>query len=460
MSAHPNLLCIRHIPLNGDIPLFERFSLVSTTKADSDKATLTASDDYTPLPTHATDTFTPLDTDRKLKDYHDWNAQSLRELHSCIALRNCGRNQQKIALLASHWFTWGVFNEWRGGEGVCSPREEAVDQYRQFPDLVKVVIRHWAGQCHSNPKCVKDPSNSLGIPAWKIFDLEFFPIFDKHEHGSLMGGKWVLSANPHHLLNDEDSPVQYIGYSIQDECRQTPPTPLASRSNQAWLLMKQIKYVYDNRFAWDRSFFSRASHELSIKLIGAWALDQHYGAWDPAKDGEMKDIEDRERGVYNLGEKLNATGFMDQVGMSKVMIGVGNPYWSPSPYNALCQGVPFINPIIYWDEKEPQKKAGWITQHPSLNQFDPPAGLMPYFHRCTSYVYNVHARNWTGFVDAIRSASTTEIPSFIPEHMTELAVQARVKKLMETDWKALAAKLLEQRLQEVKDGKDAYTFEL
>ncbi|KAH9477853.1 hypothetical protein JR316_0010085 [Psilocybe cubensis] len=469
-AARLRILILSVCVTNGDIPLFERFSLVTSTRPEINNSTESPGSPYledeTPLPTQTVSPIPVTPVDAGPKDYREWNTRTLKELHSCIKHDNCGSNQRKIALLASHWFTWGVFNNWRGGEGVwgvsvfksldtlgytilfAETFEEAVEQHREFPDLVKVVIRHLAGQCHSNPNCVKSPSNPLGIPAWKIFDLEFFPVFAEHDDGSLLGGKWILSANPDHLLSEEDSTVQYIGYSIQDECRQTSPVPLSSRWNQAWLLMKQIKYVYDNRFAWDRSFFSRASHELNIKLVGAWSLDQHYGAWDPEKDGEMKDIEDRDRGVYNLGENLNATSFMHQVGMSKVMIGVGNPYWSPSPYNALCQGVPFINPIIYWDENQPQRKSAWITQHPSLNQFDPP------------YVYNVHARNWTGFVEAIKAASTTEIASFIPEHMTETAVQARLKKLMEENWRSKAAKLLEQRLQEKKEGKDVYVSPL
>lgn len=71
---------------------------------------------YTPLPSHVADLFTPLDKDNK--NYHEWNAQTLLELHSCIALRSCGRNQKKIALLASHWIEDGVVRGGRGGEGI------------------------------------------------------------------------------------------------------------------------------------------------------------------------------------------------------------------------------------------------------------------------------------------------------------------------------------------------------
>ncbi|CAA7268507.1 unnamed protein product [Cyclocybe aegerita] len=315
-----------------------------------------------------------------------------------------------------------------------------------FPDLVKVVIRNKAGECHSDPKCVKGPDNPSGIPAWKIFDFEYFVSYGVHYHASLMKGKWILSANPD---NKDPSPIQYIGYSLEDECRQTHPIRLAQRTHRAWLLMKQLTYAYDSSFAWNRSYFSLAHHSPELRgltFTGGWIVNQHY-QWKPEVQGTMEDIEDRANGVLNVG-KLDPRQFIEAVSMSKVMVGMGNPWWSPSPYGALCLGVPFVNPIRNWDRQDPWNKAKWHTQHPSLNRYDPP------------YVYHVHAGDYDGFVKAIKAASTTEIPSFIPPHMTELAVRERVRNLMETDWKTEAAELLKERLEEVKAGGKAYVFEL
>ena len=72
------------------------------------------------------------------------------------------------------------------------------------------------------------------------------------------------------------------------------------------------------------------------------------------------------------------------------------------------------------------------------------------------YVYHVHKHDYTGFVAALKAATSNEIPSFIPEYMTEMAVRERVKYLMEHDWKEDARKLLEERKQEGK----GYIFEL
>ncbi|KAF8966123.1 hypothetical protein BDZ97DRAFT_1917812 [Flammula alnicola] len=410
---------------------------------------------YTLAPSRITKYFPPLDPQRR--DYHEWNAQSLRELHICLAIENCGPNQQKVALLAAHWFEEAVVRSWRGGEGVWAlsvyKNLRALGYTTLFANSFDEALQQWsfaikAGECHQDPKCVKGPTNPTGIPAWKIFDFEFFASHGGHFHASLMKGKWILSANPDPRVQSEDeSPIQYIGYSIEEDCQKIPPVRLADRSRQIWMLMKQLTYVYNDNFAWNRSYFALASEELGMNFVGGWQVDQHYGGWNPDLKGLMTDIEDRDHGVINFG-RLDQTEFTRQVRMSRVMIGVGSPWWSPSPYNALCQGVPFINPILRWNTKDPWDKSSWYTQHPSLNQFEPP------------FIYNVHAKDWDGFIEAIKTASRTEIPSFIPNHMTERAVQERLRRLMETDWKSKAAILLEERLADAKSGQKAYVFEL
>ena len=93
--------------------------------------------------------------------------------------------------------------------------DEALTLYRRFPSLVSVVIRNMAGECHTNPQCVKSEQNPTGIPAWKIFDFEYFPSPDAgHWHAGLLLGKWILSANPQPGWEDRGGGdrLQYIGY--------------------------------------------------------------------------------------------------------------------------------------------------------------------------------------------------------------------------------------------------------
>lgn len=118
--------------------------------------------------------------------------------------------------------------------------------------------------------------------------------------------------------------------------------------------MKQLTYIYDHRHAWNTSFFSLASSTLNLSITGAWLIDQHY-QWNPEVDVIMQDMEDRDNGVVNLlsgaGEdpdhtkRFGAERWMEEVRRSKALVGVGNPWWSPSPFYALCAGVPFINPV-------------------------------------------------------------------------------------------------------------------
>ncbi len=84
---------------------------------NTNRPVLDLPDGYRFLPERLSEVFTPLDLSLSRK-YHEWNDQTLRELHVCMALQNCGPNQTKVALLAAHWFEEAVVRGWRGGEGV------------------------------------------------------------------------------------------------------------------------------------------------------------------------------------------------------------------------------------------------------------------------------------------------------------------------------------------------------
>jgi hypothetical protein len=52
------------------------------------------------------------------KDFHEWNTKTLRDMHACMALKICGQNQMKVALLADNWIQDAVVRDFRGGEGI------------------------------------------------------------------------------------------------------------------------------------------------------------------------------------------------------------------------------------------------------------------------------------------------------------------------------------------------------
>lgn len=161
-----------------------------------------------------------------------------------------------------------------------------------------------------------------------------------------------------------------LRFSIENDCTAMPPIPLSERPNRVWLLMKELTYAYDFKFAWDRTYFARASSELGMDFVGAWNVDQHF-QWKPEKQGLMKDIEDRKHGVINLiskehgGKSMTPDEWEREVRKSRIMIGVGNPWWSPSPYHALCLGVPFLNPV-----SQDVSSSSLILYFPFLRFFD------------------------------------------------------------------------------------------
>ena len=62
------------------------------------------------------------------------------------------------------------------------------------------------------------------------------------------------------------------------------------------------------------------------------------------------------------------------------------------------------------------------------------------------YVYHVHAHDLDDLRNAILSALTRPILSFVPEHMTFDWVSNRMAYILDEDWKGKARKVLEYRL--------------
>lgn len=86
-------------------------------------------------------------------------------------------------------------------------------------------------------------------------------------------------------------------------------------------------------------------------------------------------------------------------------IGLGWPAQSPSPFDALCVGVPFINPINYIDWDRPDDPSGWHTQNDAMLALGPP------------YVYHVRKENATQLAEALKQAIANPIPRYIREYL-------------------------------------------
>jgi hypothetical protein len=176
--------------------------------------------------------------------------------------------------------------------------------------------------------CRKSDENPLGIPAWKIFAFSYFP--DKGDHP--VGDEWVLTAEPY-VEDDEENQNTYLGYSLEERCRKRGVVPWHQRSDRAYILAKTMAYFTKKQMHLPAEFLSEAHEQVGVKyLIGAGDYDM--GGEEPQ---EVK-------GLENVGQ-LGPEEFAEKLAGSKMLIGLGNPILSPTPWEALCLGVPFIDPV-------------------------------------------------------------------------------------------------------------------
>lgn len=130
------------------------------------------------------------------------------------------------------------------------------------------------------------------------------------------------------------------------------------------------------RFTWTLDAFTSIKAELNVSFAGGFVNDEKE---------TLKAVLDA--GIINYGP-LNKVQFYTQLAESFVLVGVGQPRISPSPWDALCQGVPvslwecvgrqtqltraqFINPILSWDENDPTDRKAWRLQQWHMVNLDP-----------------------------------------------------------------------------------------
>lgn len=119
-----------------------------------------------------------------------------------------------------------------------------------------------------------------------------------------------------------------------------------------------------------------------------------------------------------------------ELGRNKVLIGIGSPPLSPTPYDALCLGVPFINPIVSWSPDEPEDRTRWVSQHDGLVDLDPP------------YVYHVRAGDAEGLGQAVREAIERPIERYVPPRMRTAEMRNRAQGLVQKDWRGMGREVV------------------
>jgi hypothetical protein len=142
--------------------------------------------------------------------------------------------------------------------------------------------------------------------------------------GNPLGPKFTLSPSPR-------NPNHFLSMSIEPTCRRLPFTPHTTRSHppRAYLLAKQVHYLDDTpAFSWTLQALADLQRDLHISIVGGMADDDEF---------TRKSVE--EYGIKNFGQ-LGKMEFYEELGRSFVLVGVGRPRISPSPWDALCMGVP------------------------------------------------------------------------------------------------------------------------
>lgn len=228
--------------------------------------------------------------------------------------------------------------------------------HRQIPDLVKVIIGGKRGPNGDAANYYKSAGRPDGIPAWKVSISTRRQLINSTSTShisrtwaslslatdgpyapNLSGqGQKTSLAVCRRLAKDADRlDYTFAGYSLEPPSGSMPWVPFAKRPHRVYILAKRIQYFYEwANPMWDRSFFTRAHRDMSkiwpdFEFVGGFVDDR--GKEEIAKQGEMSLPE----GVVNLG-LLDADKFDKEVSSARVMIGLGWPTMSPSPYRALA----------------------------------------------------------------------------------------------------------------------------
>jgi alpha-1,3(6)-mannosylglycoprotein beta-1,6-N-acetyl-glucosaminyltransferase len=106
------------------------------------------------------------------------------------------------------------------------------------------------------------------------------------------------------------------------------------------------------------------------------------------------------------------------------LLGFGYPYDSPSPIEALVNGVAFINPIANHVQIPPNETAIFPSYHSSYPLRS--SQHVPLQSLGTPYVYNVHLSNITEILLAANMATQYRFHSYIPPEYHPLSLITRV----------------------------------
>ncbi|KAG8996664.1 hypothetical protein FRB90_012660 [Tulasnella sp. 427] len=246
-------------------------------------------------------------------------------------------------------------------------------------------------------------STHVNIPIWKVFNMHWW-------NGPLgpLGRPFTASNVP---------------------AVKSPPF----HSRQAYVFAKSLSYFErpdyiladpsgNTTAQLTDDFYEALGRELNMTWVGSFKKDAKSGLSSPPP------------GITQL-EKMDRATFQHTIAESRVVLGIGRPVLSPTPYEALCLGVPCINVVQGWDRADPENRAKWYTsQHDAIMRLD----------LGEPYVYHVRVGDREALKRAVRLALGTPIPRYGVERGLEMsAVVDRVKAFLEMDLRPLATRQLQ-----------------
>ncbi|KAG8913051.1 hypothetical protein FRC00_003158 [Tulasnella sp. 408] len=329
---------------------------------------------------------------------------------------------------------------------IIARQDQMHEAYRRYHKNVHLIIGDAPPDCIYNSHCVyadfddgsiqKTPvpppnATHLNMPIWKLFTTNWW----SHPAEPLRG-PFTLSPEPYELWppgRDAGKENFYLGYTVEPSCMDTPYAPHGQRPRQAYIFGKYLGYfLLKDYILWDEKGGMKRSVDDDFYLDFSQKENVTFLAGHFTLSQVPEGFTDPPRGIIQH-ERLSRSEFQKIIANSRVMIGLGNPLLSPTPYEALCLGIPFINPIRRLDKNDLDNKQTWIGQHDALiyGGLDEP------------YVYHVEAGDREGFRAALRKAMSTPIERYIPPHMSSSAFLGRMKTLLETDWRPIANKQMQ-----------------
>ncbi|KAF7297817.1 hypothetical protein MKEN_01405400 [Mycena kentingensis (nom. inval.)] len=236
--------------------------------------------------------------------------------------------------------------------------------------------------------CVRSDENPTGIPAWKMVA---WAEGGDGDAPSPFGHAWTFT------YEQTWGGQSFVGFSFPDTCKQIVPfVDPTQREDRA------------------PEFFEKVGAETGTGFVAS--LHPTIGRLkDYPNTVGHKAVPDN---LVELGD-LNERKVLTEMSKSRLLVGLWDPRFEDVVLEALCLGVPFLNPIHQWNKNEPTDRRGWVTQNMELNWLGPPRVMRAL-------------------------ANPIETAGYIPPHLTHAALMQRVEALVDRDWqqeaKNIAAK--------------------